>query len=85
MNNARRRALADLHSQISAAVGMLGDIRAELEMLRDEEQDYHDNMPDSFRDGEKGAAAEDALEAIDDVISEIETFEGSAFDRLLDL
>ena len=39
MNKERRKALADLHSQISAAVGMLGDIRAELEMLRDEEQD----------------------------------------------
>lgn len=51
MNKARREAIDKL---IERAVELRGEIEAVLE----EEQEYLDNMPDSFRDGEKGQAVE---------------------------
>ncbi len=52
MNKARREALDKLH-------GMLETAKADIEMLRDEEQEYADNMLDS-------------LQSLEDVINSIE-------------
>lgn len=55
MNKARRKAIREI-------VAKLETLRDEVESLRDEEQDYYDNMPESFQDGEKGQAASTAIE-----------------------
>lgn len=47
MNKTRRKAIDDV-------VAKLQELRDEVESLRDEEQDYYDNMPESFQNGEKG-------------------------------
>ncbi|MER9706050.1 hypothetical protein NKJ10_17645 [Mesorhizobium sp. M0204] len=65
MNNARRTAIAALADRI-------GEIKAELETLRDEENDYFDNMPESFQCGDKGQVAEAAVASMDDALSELE-------------
>ncbi len=54
MNKARRKA-------IDGVVAKLQELRDEVESLLSEEQDYYDNMPESFQDGEKGQAASDAI------------------------
>lgn len=68
MNNARRKAIGKLLEQI-------GPIRAGLENLRDEEQDYYDNMPESFQQGEKGDAAQTSIDALESAISNLESAE----------
>ena len=65
MNKDRRKQLADIS-------GHLEDLKCDLELLRDEEQGYLDNMPESMQGGEKGSKAEEAVEAMDTAISEIE-------------
>ena len=47
--------------------------------LKDEEQDYHDAMPESFQQGERGSKAEEAVSnleeadsALDDVITKLD-------------
>ena len=40
MNNTRRKALEDINRKLE-------DIKSDLEMLRDEEQEYIDNMPEN--------------------------------------
>lgn len=65
MNKERRAALAALVQRIEEVV-------SEAETLRDEEQEYFDNMPEAFQDGERGQAAEAAAEAIDEAINQLE-------------
>lgn len=58
MNNARckkLRALAD----------RLGEIMYDLEMFKDEEENYIDNMPDNLQGSERYERAEDALNSLD--------------------
>jgi hypothetical protein len=65
MNKARRKALEDLSSQ-------LGGILAELEALRDEEQEYFDNMPESLQGGDKGSDAEQAIDSMSSALDSLE-------------
>lgn len=54
MNKARRKAIREV-------VAKLESLRDEVESLLNEEQDYYDNMPESFQNGDKGQAASDAI------------------------
>jgi uncharacterized coiled-coil DUF342 family protein len=54
MNNARRKAIQDV-------IAKLETLRDEVESLLNEEQDYYDNMPESFQNGDNGTAASDAI------------------------
>lgn len=65
MNKPRRE-------RISAIINKLGELSEELETIKDEEQDYYDNMPESLQGGEKGEAAQSAIDALENAKSEIE-------------
>lgn len=65
MNKARRKTIEIVAASIENAI-------SELEMCRDEEQNYYDNMPDSLRDSSKGEAADDCISNLDDAISSLE-------------
>ncbi len=80
MNKERRAAIAAIIKDAEALKEKLSEIVSEAERLkeaaegvRDEEQDYFDNMPPSFQDGEKGQAAEEKVSALDDAINEIDS------------
>jgi len=71
MNKARREQLQEIQSELET-------LKERLEALQQEEQDYYDNMPESFQGGEKGDKAQEHIDAIeycantlDDVISGI--------------
>jgi uncharacterized coiled-coil DUF342 family protein len=74
MNKERRKAIGALLEQIAELQGKADDIKEQLESLKDEEQEYYDNMPESFQNGEKGEAANAAVEALENLLSDIETF-----------
>ena len=40
------------------------DIHGQLEECKDEEQEYYDNMPESFQNGERGSNAQTAIDAM---------------------
>lgn len=54
MNKTRRKAIQDV-------IARLETLRDEVESLLNEEQDYYDNMPEAFQNGDKGLAASDAI------------------------
>lgn len=68
MNAARRKKLDEINQTLAEA-------RAELETVRDEEQEYYDNMPESFQSGERGAKAQEAIDAMETVIDDLENIE----------
>lgn len=76
MNKDRRAEIAKVQDDIQQALGVFEAAKETIEALRDEEQEYFDNMPESFQDSEKGEAAQaaiDALEAAAESLDEIIT------------
>lgn len=75
MNDTRRKALRKLAEKLE-------DIRAEIESLKDEEQEYRDSMPENLQGSERYEASEDADGNMDDAIeylySAIESIESAA-------
>lgn len=65
MNNSRRKQLRDISEKLS---GLLG----ELEILRDEEQEYYDNMPESLTESERGQKSYEAISNLDDAYGSLE-------------
>lgn len=65
MNKVRR-------AQIALLVIQLEELSSELDGLKEEEQDYLDNMPESLKGGEKGEAAQEAIDKMQDAFESIE-------------
>ena len=65
MNKTRRKSLVEIASKLE-------DIKAEIEALRDEEQDYYDNMPENLQGSERGEIAESAVYAMECAMDGIE-------------
>jgi predicted RNase H-like HicB family nuclease len=66
MNNTRRKALLALMSQIEQLV-------ADLETLRDEEQEFFDAMPESLQSAARGEASQEALTNMEDALGNLES------------
>lgn len=70
MNSTRRKAIEALLDRARVALTQLenlpdvDDIKTEAKALRDEEQEYYDNMPEGLQAGEKGEAANEAAEQL---------------------
>jgi len=71
MNAARRKS-------INTLVGRMQDIIDELIELKDEEQDYYDNMPQGLQEGDKGEAATENIDALEAAIGSLEDARSSA-------
>lgn len=65
VNKARRK-------EIDSVIEALEKAKEQLEVIRDDEQDYFDNMPESFQYAEKGEAAEEAISNLDYAIDQID-------------
>ena len=77
MNAQRRKQINDLIEQASVLAGKANDLVGEIETLRDEEQDYFDNMPESLQGGEKGDKAQTAIDALDNAVSSMQEVESN--------
>lgn len=90
MNNARRKTLEDIRKTLEAvnieeikqkiADALSGidleSAKGEIEAVRDEEQEYKDNMPENMQQGEKGERADAAISALEEAISVLEDAAG---------
>lgn len=65
MNNTRRLA-------ISVQLQKISDAHEALESIREEEQEYYDNMPESIQQGEKGDNAQTAIDQLETTISSLD-------------
>ena len=66
MNAQRRKDLLALAAQI-------GDLCEAVEGLRDEEQEYLDNMPEGIKDGYRGDASQNAIDCLDSAVDGLYT------------
>tara|TARA_R110000751_G_C13426964_1_gene441035 strand:- start:168 stop:410 length:243 start_codon:yes stop_codon:yes gene_type:complete len=58
-NKARRK-------QIGYLADRLDELRSEVDNLRDEEQDYYDELPETLQGGEEGGCAEEAVQFLEE-------------------
>ena len=43
-----------------------------MELIKDELQDWYDNLPEAFQNGDKGQALEEAISQIDSSVSDLD-------------
>lgn len=65
MNKARRTAIKKVFEQLE-------ELMATVEVIRDEEQDAFDNLPESFQSSERGEIMEENIDALDSAYNSIE-------------
>ena len=71
MNNARRKQIQEIAGKLSDLIPLKDD----LESIKDEEQEYYDNMPEGIQSGEKGEKAREAIEALESLINALDEVE----------
>lgn len=65
MNRQRRKEIEEIKD-------VLGELFDRVECLKEEEEEYLENMPDGIRESERGEAAEDAIRILEDALEEID-------------
>lgn len=80
MNNDRRKAIRALAAEVTAlnailsdAIGKAEDLHSQLEALKDEEQEYYDNMPEGLQNSDKGSVAQEAIDNLENALSALES------------
>lgn len=77
MNNPRREQIANIIKQAADAKQVLENLMAEIEQVRDEEQEYYDNMPEGLQGGEKGERASAAIDSLENAACDVESMNDS--------
>ena len=75
MNKDRRKAIAAICEQLDRLTALRDSIVEQIETIRDEEQDYYDNMPEGIQSGDKGDAASYAIDALDSAVSGLQALD----------
>lgn len=65
MNNTRRK-------NIQNVINKLENLKSDIEMIRDEEQDYIDNMPENLEGSMRHDMAEEAVDNLESAIDSLE-------------
>lgn len=66
MNKQRRDTIDSIISDLEA-------IKERIEQVASEEREYYDNMPENMQSGDKGQAASDAADALEQALSDVES------------
>lgn len=81
MNKERRKQIADLISRLreltipdlEALKTEMDEIHDGIDEVKEQEQEYFDNMPESLQGGDKGSVAEAAIQALEEAGEALET------------
>lgn len=67
MNNSRRKDIAEIVAKLADLEALKSEIQGMVESVRDEEQEYYDNMPEGLQQSDRGYRAEEAASQLDNV------------------
>ena len=71
MNSDRRKRIDAVIESINKIKDQLVDLRCEISDIKDGEEEAMNNLPESMRDGDRGQAMQDTVDAIDEAYSAI--------------
>lgn len=66
--------------RLGEAESEFDNAKSTVEELRDEMQEWYDNMPENFQSGSKGDDVQSAVEALEEIISNLEQVDFSSVD-----
>ena len=72
MNKERRKQIEAATAKIAEAEAALQAAQEIIQEVRDDEEAARENLPESLQDGERGQAMQEAIDALDSALSEIE-------------
>lgn len=81
MNKARRNAIDDVISDIEEMKSLYDEIIEKLTIIRDDETDFMDNIPENLQSSERYYNAEEAVDNLESALSDLEDIE---FDDIID-
>lgn len=70
MNNQRRKEIERLVNELNIVIG-------ELEQICNDEEDYHDNIPENLQDSDRAMSSEEAIDNLNEALENIENAIGS--------
>lgn len=65
MNNQRRK-------EIKVLVDGLNDIASKLERICNDEEDYHDSIPENLQDSDRAMSSEEAIDNLNEALENID-------------
>ena len=65
MNNQRRK-------EIKSILGQLEYLKGEIERICNDEEDYHDNIPDNLQDSDRAMSSEEAIDSLNEATENLE-------------
>lgn len=65
MNKARR-------AELNRIINAIQDLKSDLEIVHDEEEEAMDNMPESLQDSDRYCAMEEAVDSMDNALDELD-------------
>lgn len=72
MNNQRRKDIAEVIAKLADLDSLKAELYEAIESLKDEEQEYYDNMPEGLQGSDRGYAAEEAVSNLEDALSALD-------------
>ena len=84
MNKDRRKEIQDIINRMAELESLRDELKEAIEAVRDEEQEYYDNMPEGLQGSDRGYAAEEAISNLDEAISALEDIDPSAIQSSLE-
>lgn len=85
MNKQRRKALAEIVSQLEEAKRIITSSRCELEDLQDEEYEAYENLPNSLHDSERGEIMSNNADILEEAASDLDGLDDQIEDILTNL
>jgi len=84
VNNPRRKDIQSISDKLGDLEALLSEIKDAIESVKDEEQEYYDNMPEGLQGSDRGYAAEAAISNLEDAISMMEDLDVDSIRSSLD-
>ena len=75
---AKVKVAASRGDRLVAVGDTVEEARGEVEALRDELQEWHDNLPENLQDGAKASEIDDAIGELDNLVQEMEGLDFSS-------
>ena len=75
MNKQRRAEIEAIKVRLIAITELVSALRDDIDCVRDEEEDYFENMPEGIQNSERGELAQEAIGNLQECIDRMEEFD----------
>lgn len=78
MNKQRRKEIQAIRDKLEDLTSKIAELRDGIDTIKDDEQEYYDNMPESLQSSDRGTAAEEAVSHLDTALEALDEIANQA-------